>query len=148
MDLLRTKLWMTALISRLAVIGLSIVTNAIIPDHDAGVFAWTKSPAHNITTFSDQTVSFLLDGLTKWDGQYFLHIANSGYSYENTLAFFPLYPLCVRIAAEVVYWCQVDYGLIHFSNAIKIGGVIVNVAFFTLAVLALFELSRYAFLYY
>jgi phosphatidylinositol glycan class V len=36
--------------------------------------------------------------------QYFLHVANNGYTYENTLAFFPLYPILVRGTAEVIYW--------------------------------------------
>lgn len=43
---------------------------------------------------------------------------------------------------QVVYWMQYEYGLLHFSNALKIGGILVNVAFFVAAALALFELSR------
>eukprot|EP00095_Tigriopus_kingsejongensis_P000183 snap_masked-scaffold487_size158652-processed-gene-0.30 protein:Tk00183 transcript:snap_masked-scaffold487_size158652-processed-gene-0.30-mRNA-1 annotation:"hypothetical protein DAPPUDRAFT_202746" len=143
MDPIRTKLAFLALYSRLFIILLSILANILIPDHDAGVFQWTITPSRNeSTSWSDLVVDFLADGLTRWDGQYFLHIANNGYTYENTLAFFPLYPMCVRVAAEVIYWAQVDYRLLHFSSALKLGAVAINVLFFTLATLALFELSR------
>lgn len=143
MDLIRTKIALLALYSRLFVILLSVLANLVIPDHDAGVFQWTFSPSRNgSTSWSDIVVDTLTDGLTRWDGQYFLHIANSGYTYENTLAFFPLYPVCIRVAAEIIYWTQVDYGLIHFSSALKLGAVAVNVLFFVLAALVLLELSR------
>lgn len=101
MDAIRTKIALTALLSRLAVIVISVAANALIPDHDAGVFRWTVAPGNNATSKTDAVVSFFADGLTRWDGQYFLHVANNGYSYENTLAFFPLYPACARAAAEV-----------------------------------------------
>ena len=45
---------------------------------------------------SDRFVDFAFDGLTRWDAQHFLHIANNGYTYEKNLAFFPLYPLAVQ----------------------------------------------------
>ena len=36
------------------VIGLSVLSNLVIPDHDAGVFLWTRSPAINATTNGDK----------------------------------------------------------------------------------------------
>ena len=90
----------------------------------------------------DNFVYYLTEGLTRWDGQYFLHIANNGYSYENTLAFFPLFPVTVRAVADVIYWMQIDYGLIHFSSALRLSAVLLNGACFTTAAVALYELSR------
>ena len=43
---LKFKVGYTALVSRAAVIGLSIVSNALLPDHKPieEVFSWTESP--------------------------------------------------------------------------------------------------------
>lgn len=145
MDPLRTKIALTALSSRLAVFLFSILANVFIPDHkSADAFEWTPSPAANGTVSSrcDAVVEFLTRGLVRWDSEFFLHVANNGYSYENTLAFFPLYPMTVRAVGEVVHWMQVDYNLLHFSSSLRIAALLVNVACFALAALALFELSR------
>ncbi len=174
MDSIRSKLALTALFSRFVVLVLSAAANALIPDHDAGVFTWTVTPSFEsiqeaeaaevggesaevevadtsggdnetnpiVASYSDKAIIFLTDGLARWDGQYFLHVANNGYTYENTLAFFPLYPALVRATGEVIYWLQVDYGLIHISSALRLAGVIVSGGCFVGACLALFELSR------
>ena len=113
MDPLRSKVALTALASRLAVIALALVADNLVPDHDARVFTWVQSSANEEggVTLTDKFVNATLGGLSSWDGQYFLHVADNGYTYENTLAFFPLYPMVVRLLAEVVYWCQVSLSL-------------------------------------
>lgn len=78
----------------------------------------------------------------RWDGQYFLHIADNGYTYENTLAFFPVYPSCVRLLAEGIHWAQKDYSLIHFISALKVSAIMMNVAAFVAAAVVLYDLSR------
>ncbi|CAF1069356.1 unnamed protein product, partial [Didymodactylos carnosus] len=72
-----------------------VVANILIPDHNANVFnppGWTIDKNESRL---DKIVYFLFSGLRRWDGIYFLHIARYGYSYENSLAFFPAYPLIV-----------------------------------------------------
>ncbi len=165
MDAVRSKLALTALSSRVVVFLLSVVSNALVPDHDAGVFTWTVTPGvggvgdvgdgggaegeveeeaggNATVSAADHAVAFLTEGLGRWDGQYFLHIANNGYTYESTLAFFPLFPATLRVAGEAIHWLQVEYGLLHVSSALRLAGVVVNGACFVGACLALFELSR------
>lgn len=92
---LEEKIKRFALYSRLGIIALQFVTNFFVPDHDAGVFQKPFNSSATTTTV-DALVEMTLGGLTRWDGQYFLHIAHYGYTYENTLAFFPLFPLIIR----------------------------------------------------
>jgi len=86
-----------AIFSRLVVFLLQFIGNYLISDHDAKVFL--KPKPSTTSEFDSYIVEPLTDGLTRWDGQYFLHIAEHGYTYENTLAFFPLFPLILRFLA-------------------------------------------------
>ncbi|XP_063605922.1 GPI mannosyltransferase 2-like [Penaeus indicus] len=90
-----------AIYTRLVTLLLQVISNLIIPDHQADAFVSPQDPEVK-STWGDEIVQFLLGGLVRWDAQYFLHIAQYGYTHENTLAFFPLFPLAVRYLAHVV----------------------------------------------
>ena len=141
MDPIKHKIIKTAIASRAFIWTLAVISDNLVPNHDAGVFLWTSTPSTKSVTLCDKFFSLITDGLTNWDGQYFLHIANNGYTYENTLAFFPGYPALVRIAAEILHWLQVEYGFISFITALKLSAILVNMALFTSAALALYDLS-------
>ena len=141
MDPIKQKIIKTALASRAFIWALAVIADAFVPNHNAGVFAWSVTPKVEKLTVGDNLVNWLADGLTTWDGQYFLHIANNGYTYENTLAFFPAYPFLVRVAGDIIYWLQVDYGLLHFHSALKLAAILVNAGLFTGAAVALYDLS-------
>jgi len=141
MKALRLKVRMFGLTTRLFILILQFVCNWVIPDHEAGVFQWPQDPEVELTV-ADKLTGFMLDGLIRWDGQHFLHIAQHGYTYESNLAFFPLYPLCVRTLASALHWCQSDYMFINFFSLIKISAVILSNLFFIIALDQLYELSR------
>ena len=44
-----------------------------------------------------------LHGLKRWDAIHFLHIAQHGYVFEHSAAFFPLYPLLIRLVATRLF---------------------------------------------
>lgn len=52
----------------------------------------------------DHIVELLLGGFRRWDSIYFIHIAEHGYTYENTLAFFPALPMLTRAGMVVMHY--------------------------------------------
>ncbi len=79
-----------AILSRLILWVFSLVNNWI-EDYD------TSSLVPRAKTPLDTVVWTLFGSYMKWDSIYFMRIAEVGYEYEQQLAFFPLYPLCMRI---------------------------------------------------
>ena len=141
MRALRQKVRLFSLYTRVFILTLQFVCNWVIPDHDAGVFQWPTDPNLELTVL-DKLTGFLVDGLVRWDGHHFLHIAQHGYTYESNLAFFPLWPLAVRTLASGLDWLQSDYQIIHFLSLIKISAVLLSNLFFVLATDELYDLSR------
>ena len=88
----------------------------------------------------DQLVSYVFEGLRRWDAVYLTHVAEHGYTYENTLAFFPLYPLTLRVIANVIF--VPSSPLISYTTAVLISGVGLNFALFCVTALSLHELSK------
>ncbi|XP_033246294.1 GPI mannosyltransferase 2 [Drosophila miranda] len=100
------KVTKLALTSRVIVLVVQLLANFATPDHKPDVFRMPQSegPKKNGPfPWLDELVLQSLSGLRHWDGEYFLHIASNLYTYENTLAFYPLYPVVVRHVAQA---CQ------------------------------------------
>lgn len=87
--------------SRFFIVALQFAANHLIPDHDAGVFVSPTKPNATENDF-DRIIEFCLGGFRRWDAEYFLHIAEHGYTYENSLAFFPLFPALVRLLTDLL----------------------------------------------
>lgn len=124
--------------SRLVVIVLQFFANLLIPDHDADAFKSPKHPGEG-NTFFQHVVEYAFGGLRRWDAEYFMHIAEHGYTYENTLVFYPLFPLTVRYATLIIQ------SILPFQCAFRelslLVAIALNVVFFILAANALFELT-------
>lgn len=139
MTLKVTKL---ALSSRLMVLAVQLVSNCIVTDHKPDVFRmpmpleeYTKGPV----PWLDKLVVGCLNGLRHWDGEYFLHIANNLYTYENTLAFYPLYPTMVRYLAMA---CQSLYVPLSLQSITLLVAVALNVWLFCEATNLLYQLTQ------
>lgn len=128
-----------AVISRIFILFLSATFNFIIPDHDADAFRSPQYPDDEEQLSLDSFVKCLFGGLVRWDAQYFIHIALYGYTYENCLAFFPLYPLSIRILAACLYY--ILEGFISHYFIFVLSSVVVNFITFVLAASVLYRLS-------
>ena len=111
--------------------------NCLIHDHDAQVFNPPNSVKPNT---ADDVVNVAFGGFRRWDAIYFLHIAEYGYTYENTLAFFPLFPLIVRGVANSALF-PLQY-FMSYASVLLIGAVIVNIMCFVLSAMTFYELGR------
>lgn len=74
-------------------------------------------------TRRDHIIHDVFGGLACWDARHFLHIAEFGYTWESTLAFFPLFPMLLRIMGGVI---QLFIGQLSFHSAMLLGGAIFN----------------------
>ncbi|CAH1787386.1 unnamed protein product [Owenia fusiformis] len=126
-----------ALISRIAVFVVQVVANAVIPDHNAGVF---NPPAEQDKTILDDIITFLFAGYRRWDSEYFLHIAEHGYTYENCLAFFPLFPLTVRVVANSLLYPLQWFAT--YSNVLLVSAVFINLYCFVKSAEMLYHLGK------
>ena len=106
--------------TRILLVALAMIVEATQPAPAAGV-RWTESP--------------ILASLTAYDGRYYLGIALSGYHAAPVYgpyvdyAFFPLYPVLVRLASLLVL------------GNVDVAGVLVANASFGVALVALYALS-------
>lgn len=127
-----------ALLSRLLVLLLQIISNYLIPDHDAEVFIAPRDPEAPAGKL-DGLVDILFGGLHRWDAQYFLHISEHGYSYENTLAFFPLFPFIIKIVTTVLGGST---PMLNYRELSLTLAILFNLVCFVLAARALYKLSN------
>lgn len=67
----------------------------------------------------------LLDGVTHWDGRWYLRIAEEGYYYDpgtaSSVAFFPAYPLAGRLTATTF---DIDPRIVCFMSGARFAVVI------------------------
>lgn len=126
-----------ALQSRLFIAVIQVFFNYLIPDHDAKVFS---PPTIHRSSAADHAVVFLLGGFRRWDAIYFLHIAEYGYTYENTLVFFPLFPFLTRIMANTILLPL--HFIMNYSSCLLVAAFLLNLVLFVMSADILFRLSR------
>ncbi|XP_023301036.2 GPI mannosyltransferase 2 [Lucilia cuprina] len=135
------KVTKLALASRVIVAVLQLITNTALPDHKNDVFrAPLADNNNNKRSWLDKTIDFTLGGFRHWDGEYFLHIAEYGYSYENTLAFYPLYPIIVEILAKMLHYLMDEF--MCMRSCCLLMAVLLNVVLFCKAANILYVLTQ------
>lgn len=128
-----------AVLSRIIIVLLQFVANILIPDHDAGVFISPTAP-DTATGKCDRFIEIAVGGFRRWDAEYFLHIAEHGYTYENTLAFYPLFPMIVRYSTYSLQSIVPIVNQCSFHHTLLLVALLLNVVFFVKATCTLFAL--------
>uniref|UniRef100_A0A8D0HHP6 GPI mannosyltransferase 2 n=1 Tax=Sphenodon punctatus TaxID=8508 RepID=A0A8D0HHP6_SPHPU len=126
-----------AVACRVLTLLLQALLNLLIPDHEADAFTPPRLSEPNLC---DWLLEWLLGGLSRWDAEHFLFIAEHGYLYEHNYAFFPLYPLSLRAMAEVVLWPL--QGVLRLRSRLLLSAVLLNATFSVLASAVLYELGH------
>ena len=86
-------------------------------------------------------IIILFSGFTSWDGQYFLHIATYGYTEENAMAFFPLFPSLVSMLTGMSH--LILFPLVTFSSLAILVGFLLNLCFFVKSAENIYRLAPY-----
>ncbi|XP_065713325.1 GPI mannosyltransferase 2 [Patagioenas fasciata] len=115
---------------------LQALFNLLIPDHAADAFS---PPRLSEPGPADLLLERLLGGLSRWDAEHFLFIAERGYLYEHNCAFFPLYPLSLRAGAEAALWPL--RRLLRLRSRLLLSAALLNSLFAVLAAAALYKLG-------
>jgi hypothetical protein len=74
-------------------------------------------------------VSLVFNVFAQWDAGWFIRIAERGYDVEQSASFFPLYPLTVRVVAEVV-------------GSTVVAGVLISLVAAGVGAIAVFKLAQ------
>ncbi|XP_023558846.1 GPI mannosyltransferase 2 isoform X3 [Octodon degus] len=135
LDPSRKEVLRFAISCRVLTLMLQAFFNAVIPDHHAEAFSPPRLAPSGCV---DQLVEALLGGLSRWDAEHFLFIAEHGYLYEHNFAFFPGFPLTLLVGTELLRPLR---GLLSQRSCLLISVASLNSLFSVLAALALHDLG-------
>ena len=94
-----------------------------------------RSPPHDIITET------ALGGLDNWDSEHFIFIAQHGYEeFERSMAFFPLYPLLMRILSNTIFYPFSFFT--SYRSVALMSGVAINFIAFPFTTSALYLLTH------
>lgn len=125
-----------AIASRLCVIIIQFVANTLLPDHQADAFVSpvNKSEIRSLDWFSNA----LVGGFRRWDAHHYLHIAQYDYTFEHSLAFYPLFPFVINILTTPATHLL---PFLSFRELALVIAIALNVFFFVQATHTLYNLT-------
>ena len=113
-----------------------MITSSCLPDHEGSLedtfIPGLRPPVHPLP------VELLLGGLDNWDAEYYLLIADNGYTFEQSLAFFPFYPLLMRAVSIPL---SPLFLVLPPRSVFLICGTAINLIAFTVATVLLYLLT-------
>ena len=136
-----------AISTRLVLWTYSLIVSYFIRDYDTSSKVWVLTFVVHFDLFffffdekitigepvntTDAIIYAMFGHFVKWDSIYYFRIAEVGYEFEQTFAFFPFFPVLLGIVARSL---QLIFQL-SFGSAIILGGfLIANITFVLAAV--------------
>lgn len=155
-----TSVIRVSLLSRSVIFTLQLLSNWLLDDHNAGAYRnrYLKGLEQ---TFDElpwiyRTTYATLEGLSKWDAQYFLEISHDGYTREQHIAFMPLFPTLISTFRRIIFNDRVnssslslvdvthpfEFDMRRYVQSITIGVILNNIVLFPIASISLFSLTK------
>eukprot|EP00118_Oscarella_pearsei_P008147 m.41213 g.41213 ORF g.41213 m.41213 type:complete len:428 (+) comp33108_c0_seq1:2-1285(+) len=130
----------TALLSRLLVLSLQLLTT-FLADYDTSSCGFSRQINGSCTR--DAATLSILTFSVKWDAEYFASIAEYGYQYEQTMAFFPFLPKATQFISTTVFRPIQSLLRLSARESILLSSIFLNnFVFFPLAAVFLYRLSE------
>lgn len=130
-----------AIFSRLLTISIGFCANILIPNHNSDDAFKSPVNPEALTKSTDEFVTYVFGGFRQWDAEHFLHIAEHGYVYDISLAFYPLYPLIIRFITNFLLTVISLEIWLSFRSLSLVISLILNIFFFAKASKYLYLLS-------
>lgn len=123
--------FLRASLSRVLVVLLAVLAHLALPEHEA-------SGALQVRAAPTCRLAPLLGAFTRWDAAHFLAAARDGWTCEQRFAFFPLYPLLVRVLSA---WLRPRALSGCEDESAMVAAVLLSNAAFVAATVLLFHLT-------
>lgn len=127
--------------TRLVFLLISVVSRLTLPGHNPVAFTSPLAFFSSDLTICDSIVFTMFSGLANWDAQHFYHIAQNGYIYEQSWAFFPMYPYTLSMLSNVLSIFIGEDTLNDYSKLMLVS-FLFNSFCFCCSAVVLFRLSR------
>ncbi|KAH7861293.1 hypothetical protein Vadar_024254 [Vaccinium darrowii] len=134
----------SAIASRLLLLTLIILWRSVLKPYDTSASInptclSSSSSSQNSASILFPRIASAIEESIVWDSVYFTRIAQCGYEYEQSYAFFPLLPLSISLLSRSVFALLIP--LIGYRAVLGLAGYVVSNIAFVLAAMCLYRLS-------
>ncbi|KAL1832015.1 hypothetical protein DCAR_0102032 [Daucus carota subsp. sativus] len=132
----------TAIASRILLLTLIIFWRSLVSPYDTSASInpnCLSSPKTQSIPIKFPYVASLIENSIVWDSVYFVRIAQCGYEYEQTYAFWPLLPFCIFVFSKTVFAPLVP--LVGYRAVLGLSGYVLNNIAFVFAAVYFHRLS-------
>ncbi|EKE40085.1 hypothetical protein ENUP19_0275G0020 [Entamoeba nuttalli] len=119
------KLLIIGITTRLAYYLWMVMSSSILPPYDLQTYLLSENVSPYLAPFAS------------WDGVHFLSIAMHGYVHEHQHAFFPLYPLTIRLFSFI---CSMSG--FNEANIYIVFGLFISLVSFLVSLLTLYAITK------